>query len=299
MVYIRRRQFIKSLAGTTAYLGLAGLPLEAFSKKDLIQLTILHSNDLHSHIDQFPDNDPRNAGQGGAARRAAAIKKIRTEQENMLLFDAGDMLQGSPYYNMYKGEVEFKVMSEMGYDGATVGNHEFDNGLEQLVEQIQHANFPFISSNYDFTNTPMEGKTIRYKIFDKGGLSIGVFGLGIELEGLVNKRMYGNTVYIDAAETAAEMSYMLKKEKKCDLVICISHLGYKYKSKKICDHVIATKSKYIDIILGGHTHSFFDKALKYKNSDGKEILVCQAGCYGLRMGRVDYFFEKKSKKKVG
>ncbi|HIA10821.1 MAG TPA: bifunctional metallophosphatase/5'-nucleotidase [Flavobacteriales bacterium] len=296
---MKRRKFIKSLAGTTAYLGLAGLPLEAFSKKDLIQLTILHSNDIHSHIDPFPDNDPRNAGQGGAARKAAAIKKIRAEQENVLLFDAGDMLQGSPYYNMYKGELEFKIMSEMGYDGATVGNHEFDNGLEQLVEQLPHAKFPFISSNYDFTNTPMEGKTIRYKIFDKGGLSIGVFGLGIELEGLVNKRMYGNTVYNDAEATAAEMSFMLKKEKKCDLVVCISHLGYKYKSKKVSDHIIAKKSKYIDIILGGHTHSFFDNALKYKNSDNKEILICQAGCYGLRMGRVDYFFEKKSKKKVG
>ena len=296
---IKRRKFIKSLAGTTAYLGLAGLPLEAFAKKELIQLTILHTNDIHSHIDQFPDNDPRNAGQGGAARKAAAIKKIRAEQEHVLLFDAGDMLQGSPYYNMYKGELEFKIMSEMGYDGATVGNHEFDNGLEQLAEQLQHAKFPFISSNYDFTNTPMEGKTIRYKIFDKGGLSIGVFGLGIELEGLVNKRMYGNTVCNDAAATAAEMSFMLKKEKKCDLVVCISHLGYKYRSKKISDHIIAKKSKYIDIILGGHTHSFFDKALKYKNSDNKEILVCQAGCYGLRMGRVDYFFEKKSKKKVG
>lgn len=298
MVYIKRRNFIKTLAGSTAYLGLAGIPFNAFSKKETIQLTILYTNDNHSHIDQFPEDDPKYPGLGGAARKAATIKKIRSEQENVLLFDAGDILQGSPYYNLYKGELEFKLMSKMGYDASTIGNHEFDNGLDQLAGQMKHMNFPFIISNYDFSNTPMKGKTIRYKIFDKSGIKVGVFGLGIELDGLVNKRMYGNTVFSDPEATAAQMSFMLKKEKKCDLVICISHLGYKYRSKKVSDHVIAKKSKYIDVIIGGHTHSFFDRALTYKNSDGKEIMVCQAGCYGVRMGRLDYFFEKKSKKKL-
>jgi len=230
---------------------------------------------------------------GGAARKAASIKKIRKSEEHVLLFDAGDMLQGSPYYNMYKGEVEFKVMSEMGYDAATVGNHEFDNGLQQLADQLVHANFPFISSNYDFTGTPMEGKTLRFKIFEKGGVKIGVFGLGIELDGLVNKKMYGNTKCNDAMTTAAEMSYLLKVEKKCDMVICLSHLGYRYDSKKISDHVIAKKSKNIDLIIGGHTHTYLDKPITYTNSDGKDVLVCQAGCYGIRIGRLDYVIQKK------
>ncbi|MBL4752978.1 MAG: metallophosphatase, partial [Flavobacteriales bacterium] len=270
-----------------------GLPLNAFAKKEIIKLTILHSNDIHSHIDTYPDNDPKYPGLGGAARKAAAINKIRKSQEHVLLFDAGDMLQGSPYYNMYKGEVEFKVMSDMGYDGVTIGNHEFDNGLDQLAEQMVHAKFPFISSNYDFTNTPLEGKTLRHKIYEKGGVKIGVFGLGIELEGLVNKKMFGNTKFNDPIATAAEMSFLLKHEKKCDMVICLSHLGYRYNSKKISDHVIAKKSKNIDLIIGGHTHTYLDKPITYTNSDGKDVIVCQAGCYGIRIGRLDYEIEKK------
>ena len=295
MSKINRREFIKGVSGTAAYLSLAGIPLNAFAKKELIKLCILHSNDIHSHIDRFPDNDPKYPGLGGAARKASAIKKIKEDNANVLLFDAGDMLQGSPYYNMYKGELEFKMMTEMGYDGATIGNHEFDNGLEQLAEQIVHANFPFISSNYDFTNTPMEGKTIPYKIYKKGGLNIGVFGLGIELDGLVNKKMYGNTKYLDPVKKSAEMSFLLKKEKKCDLVICLSHLGYRYDSNKICDHSLATRSKNIDLIIGGHTHTNLNKPIEYKNSDGKNILVCQAGCYGVRIGRIDYLIKKNLK----
>ena len=298
MKEISRRDFLKGLSGTAAYLSLVGIPIEAIAKKELINLIILHSNDIHSHIDPFPDNDPKYPGLGGAARKAAAIKKIRNENKNVLLFDAGDMLQGSPYYNMYKGELEFKMMTEMGYDGATVGNHEFDNGLEQLAEQIVHANFPLISSNYDFTNTPMEGKTIPYKVYEKEGLKVGVFGLGIELEGLVNKKMYGNTKYLDPVTKSAEMSYLLKKEKTCDLVICLSHLGYRYESNKICDHSLALRSKNIDLIIGGHTHTKLDKPIEYKNSDGKDILVCQAGCYGVRMGRIDYVIKKKLKQNL-
>jgi len=290
---INRRGFIKTAAGVSGYLAAVGLPLEALAKKETVRLTILHSNDIHSHIDKYPDNDPKYPGLGGATRKAAAIKKIRESEDHVLLFDAGDMLQGSPYYNMYKGEVEFKVMSEMGYSGATIGNHEFDNGLEQLSQQMVHANFPFISSNYDFTGTPLEGKTLRYKIYEKGGAKIGVFGLGIELDGLVNKKMYGNTKYNDPMATAAEMSYFLRKTKKCDMVVCLSHLGYRYNSKKISDHIIAIKSKNIDLIIGGHTHTYLDKPISYRNSDGKDVLVCQAGCYGIRIGRLDYAIEKK------
>jgi len=293
-----RRHFIKSIAGTAAYLGIAGVGIDAFAKKELIHITILHTNDVHSHIDPFPESDPKYAGLGGVARRVALIKKIRSRVKNVLLFDAGDIFQGSPYFNLYGGELEFKLMSRMGYDAATIGNHEFDNGLEGLVKQLPHANFPFISSNYDFSDTAMNGKTIPYKIFVKEGIKIGVFGLGIELEGLVGKKQYGNTIYIDPQQKAAEMAYLLKKEKKCDLVICLSHLGYRYNSDKISDHILAKKSKNIDLLIGGHTHTFIDKPFRYKNSDGKEIIICQVGWAGIKLGRIDYYFEKKSKKKV-
>ena len=293
-----RRHFIKSIAGTAAYLSIGGMGINAFAKKDLVQITILHTNDVHSHIDPFPESDPKYGGLGGVARRAAVINNIRSKVKNVLLFDAGDMFQGSPYFNMYGGELEFKLMSRMGYDAATVGNHEFDNGLEGLVKQLPHTNFPFISSNYDFSDTVMNGKTIPHKIFMKEGVKIGVFGLGIELEGLVGKKQYGNTIYLDPQQKAAEMAYLLKEEKKCDLVICLSHLGYRYNSDKISDHILAKKSKNIDLIIGGHTHTFIDKPFRYRNSDGKEIIICQVGWAGIKLGRVDYYFEKKSKKKV-
>ena len=293
-----RRRFIKTIAGTAAYFSIAGVGIGALAKNDFVRITILHTNDVHSHIDPFPDSDPKYAGLGGVARRAAVIKKIRSQVQNVLLFDSGDIFQGSPYFNMYGGELEFKLMSEMGYDAATIGNHEFDNGLKGLEKQLPHANFPFINSNYDFSGTIMNGKTISYKIFIKDGIKIGVFGLGIELEGLVGKKEYGNTIYTDPQQKAAEMAYLLKKEKKCDMVICLSHLGYRYDSDKISDHILAKKSKNIDLIIGGHTHTFIDKPFRYRNSDDEEIIICQVGWAGIKLGRIDYYFEKKSTKKI-
>jgi 5'-nucleotidase len=199
---------------------------------------------------------------------------------------------------MYGGELEFKLMSMMKYDASTIGNHDFDNGLDGLVSQLPHAGFPFINSNYDFSDTPMAGRTIPHKIFNMEGIRVGVFGLGIELKGLVDKKMYGNTRYLDPVEKAAEASHHLKKEEKCDLVICLSHLGFKYENKKISDVELAKRSKNIDLILGGHTHTFLDKPLSFKNSDDKEVLVAQAGWAGIRLGRIDYVFERGSSKKA-
>ena len=269
---LNRRHFIKSVAGTAAYLGILGIPFDSLAKKNITRLTILHTNDVHSHVDPFPENDYKNPGLGGAARRGALIKNIRDESKNVLLFDAGDVFQGTPYFNMFKGELQYKLMSEMGYDAGTVGNHEFDNGVEGIVNTLPHANFPLICSNYDFSNTQMKGRTLPYKIFVKEDIKVGVFGLGIELEGLVAKKMYAGTKYIDPEKKAAEMAFLLKKEMKCDLVICLSHLGYRYNSRKICDHILAKKSKNIDLIIGGHTHTFIDKPYRYKNSDGNEII---------------------------
>lgn len=294
-----RRDFLKkaAFAGAGA-LTISAIPTEVFARTELVKLTILHTNDVHSHIDPFPENDPKFAGLGGAVNRAALIKKIRTEEKNVLLLDVGDIFQGTPYFNLYGGELEFKLMSMMQYDASTIGNHDFDNGLDGLVKQLPHASFPFINNNYDFSDTPMAGKTVPHKIFMKDGIKIGVFGIGIELEGLVEKRMYGNTKYLDPVLKAAEASYYLKMDEKCDLVICLSHLGFSSKGKQINDVELAKQSRNIDLILGAHTHTFLDKPVEYMNNEGKKILVAQVGWAGIRLGRIDYVFERKTGKKA-
>jgi 5'-nucleotidase len=237
-----RRDFLKkSVYGTIGVIGLN--KFQAFAKKEATKITILHTNDVHSHIDPFPDNDPKYPGLGGAARRAALIKKIRAEEQNVLLLDAGDIYQGTYYFNKYGGELELKIMSQMGYDAAAIGNHDFDNGLEGIVSKLQFANFPLLCANYDFSDTIMNGKTCAYKIFDKEGVKIGVFGLGIELEGLVGKKYYGETRYLDPMQKAAETAIHLKKEKKCDVIICLSHLGFKYAEKKNIPQIVIIGSE--------------------------------------------------------
>lgn len=292
-----RRNFLRAIAGTAAFAGLSSFPLDLLANYELEKITILHTNDVHSHIDPFPENDPKYAGLGGVARRSALIKKIRAEEKNVLLLDVGDIFQGTPYFNMYGGELELKLMSDMQYDASTIGNHDFDNGMDGLVKQLPNAGFPFLCSNYDFSDTPLLNKTQPYKIFEKGGIKIGVFGLGIELHGLVDKKLYGNTQYLDPMEKASTYAHLLKQDKKCDLVICLSHLGYSYKEEKISDELLAKQSRNIDLILGGHTHTFLDEPVRYRNGDGKEIIVAQVGWAGIKLGRIDYYFEKKSKKK--
>jgi 5'-nucleotidase len=292
----QRRSFIKqSVYGTISVIGLS--QLQAFAKKDATKITILHTNDVHSHIDPFPDNDPKYPGLGGAARRAALVKKIRSEEKNVLLLDAGDIYQGTYYFNKYGGELELKIMSQMGYDASTVGNHDFDNGLDGIVSKLQFANFPFLCANYDFSDTVMNGKTSAYKIFEKEGVKIGVFGLGIELEGLVDKKNYGATKYLDPMAKAAETALYLKKEKKCDVIICLSHLGFKYAEKKISDVEFAKQSRYIDLIIGGHTHTFLDKPLVSTNRDGAAVCVAQVGWAGIKLGRIDIYLDKNTGKK--
>lgn len=290
---MERRLFIKNTTTGVIGLGLAS-DLLAMEPSTIKRLTILHTNDVHSHIDPFPDNHPRNPGLGGVAKRAAWIQKIRQESENVLLLDAGDSFQGTPYFNYYGGELEFKLMSMMGYDASTLGNHEFDNGIDGLAAQLPHANFSFICSNYDFKNTVLNGQTSPYKIFYREGLKIGVFGLGVELQGLVNKSMYKETQYLDPVEITQEMTKKLKQE-RCDFIICLSHLGYSYKNEpnKICDILLAEKTKDIDLIIGGHTHTFLEKPTVVKNMEGKAVVVNQVGCFGIYLGRIDFVFEKK------
>ena len=286
-----RRDFIKRAALGTAAMSI--IPSKAFSNtSELKQLTILHTNDMHSHIHPFESG--RNKGVGGMAQRSTIIKKIRDEGNQVLLLDAGDIFQGTPYFNTYGGELELKLMSEMGYDASTIGNHDFDNGLDGLVNQLPHAKFPFIVSNYDFSNTNMHDKYLKYKVFNKGGIKVGVFGIGIELDGLVPKNLYGNTLYQNPIEKANYYSNYLKVSLGCDLVICLSHLGFKYNTKKISDKVLACQTNNIDLIIGGHTHTFLNKPVIVKNMDKKNVQIAQVGWAGINIGRIDYFFNQKS-----
>ncbi len=289
---MKRRHFIQQTAATTALVTLGSMGLQSFTTSKANKITILHTNDVHSHIDPFGPDDDQNANRGGIARRASLIEALRNENPNTLLLDAGDIFQGTPYFNYYGGELEFKLMSMLKYDAATIGNHDFDNGIEGLYKQLPHANFKFISANYNFTNTVMDTHVKPYEIFVKDGIRIGVFGLGIELEGLVLKTLYKETQYINPIEIAQDMSRILKEDKQCDLIICLSHLGYHYREDDLIDDLkLARSTKNIDLIIGGHTHTFLPKPTIEKNIEGKNVLVNQVGCYGLNLGKIDFYIE--------
>lgn len=295
---INRREFLQTLTGGGVLLGLGFLTSGFRSvQKSKIKIVILHTNDVHSHLEPFPANDPKYAGLGGIERRAALIRSIRAKEPNVILLDAGDIFQGTPYFNMFGGEVEMKAMSAMGYDATAIGNHDFDGGLDNLAKQMQHATFPMLVANYDFTGTPMEGKTVPFKIFEQEGIKTGVFGLGIEMAGLVDSRLYGKTVYLDPIVKAAEMVSLLRDQKKCDVVVCLSHLGFKYDNDKVSDMVLAKKSRGIDVIIGGHTHTFLDKGTTVKNREDKDVVVTQVGWAGIRLGKIEILTDKNSKQK--
>ncbi|GAA3625503.1 bifunctional metallophosphatase/5'-nucleotidase [Flavivirga jejuensis] len=296
---MKRRDFIQQASAGTALVTLGSLGLQSFTTAATTKkITILHTNDVHSHIDAFGPEDGRNANKGGVARRASLIESIRNENPNTLLLDAGDIFQGTPYFNYYGGELEFKLMSKLKYDAATLGNHDFDNGIDGLYEQLEHAKFQFVSANYDFSNTIMNTHTKPYKIFKKDGLKIGVFGIGIELNGLVDPTMFKETKYIDPIEVSQDMSRILKKEAQCDLIICLSHLGYNYRNEpnKISDLKLAAATKDIDLIIGGHTHTFLSKPTVVKNVEGINMLVNQVGCYGINLGKIDFYFDSAKNK---
>jgi 5'-nucleotidase len=294
-----RRKFItQSALAAGAILTTGNIFAEMQQENALKKLTILHTNDVHSRLEPFPMDGSRNQGLGGVAARAALIQKIRNEGGQVLLLDAGDIFQGTPFFNLYKGEPEMKAMAAMGYDAVTMGNHDFDAGLQNFVTQLGHAQFPVLLCNYDFANTPMEFKYQPYKIFKKGKLKIGVTGVGIEMSGLVPDSLFGNTKYLDPIQKANETAAILKKEQGCDMVICLSHLGYKYNNNKVSDIVLAKETQNIDLIIGAHTHTFLDAPEIYKNKVGSDVLVNQVGWAGIMLGRLDFDFAGFSPKKL-
>lgn len=251
------------------------------------RLTLLHTNDTHSTVMPLNTNlnDTMKAGRGGYLRRLALLEDERRQDPELLLFDSGDFSQGSPYYTLYEGEVEVKLMNMMRYDAATIGNHEFDFGLENMARIFRMARFPIVCANYDFTGTPVEGLVKPYVVIMRKGLRIGVFGLSPRPDGLVTKANYKGVVYRDPIQTAREVSGRLRKEEKCDVVVCLSHLGWNMKPD-VDDGALVAASSDIDIVLGGHSHSYFTDLQWVKNVKGRDIPVDQNGKHGIYIGKM-------------
>jgi len=299
---MKRRHFLKKIKFSSIY----GLTLPYFINDDyfdngLKKITILHTNDVHSHIDPFPKNDPLNPSGGGVIARANLINLIKKDNPHTLVLDAGDVFQGTPYFNFFGGELELKLMSKMGHNASTLGNHEFDNGMEKLSKVLKHANFSFLNSNYTLKNTPLENKIKSHEIFNINGIKIGVFGLGIELEGLVEKKLYKGIKYLNPIEISKDISDDLKYNHNCDLIICLSHLGFSYSKDKniMCDLILAKQTKNIDLIIGGHTHTFLDEPVKVKNLENKDVIINQVGCFGINLGKIDFYFSENNKQQEG
>ena len=292
---LNRRNFIQQGSAALAGLGLIGWPITTYSKERFTKVTILHTNDVHSRIEPFPAGGKR-AGLGGFARRAALLKQIRMQEEHVVLLDAGDMIQGTAYFNLFNGDLEIKLMNELKYDAVTIGNHDFDAGMNGLNNMIERASFPFVNSNYNFSNTLVNNKVYPHHIIERGPVKIGVFGLGIELDGLVPPDKYGETMYNNPLNAADNTAYFLKNNMSCDLVICMSHLGIAYDFEKPSDTVLAQSINNIDLIIGGHTHTLLPSPKEFKNPAGQRVLVNQVGWAGTHVGLIEYFFEKKSGK---
>lgn len=257
-----------------------------------IKLVILHTNDTHSQVEPTENSNLKTANMGGYARRMGVIEKIRSEEKNVLLFDAGDFSQGTPYFNFFNGRVEIDALNRMQYDAGTLGNHEFDNGIDTLAVILQKARFPMISSNYEVDNTPIKNQIQPYIILKKFGLKIGIMALNVDPKSLIIESNYRGLVYRDPIEKAQELSAFLKNKKKCDLVICLSHLGSDSTSVDVNDFTVAHQTKHIDIILGGHSHSLLEN-VKTNNANGKKVIISQMGKSGLYLGRIDLDLKKK------
>ncbi|CAK7042340.1 bifunctional metallophosphatase/5'-nucleotidase [Petrimonas sp.] len=255
----------------------------AFGQKSIV---ILHTNDTHSRIEPIPESDRIAGNKGGVVRRMNYIEQVRKENKNVLLFDAGDFLQGTPYFNLFKGEVETEAMNMMRYDAVTLGNHEFDYGLEALEKVVRRAKFPIISSNYDFSGTPLNNLIKPYLIFKKDGVKIGVIAINIQPKGLIASGNYDGMKFLQPERVANELALKLKTTDRCDMVICLSHLGY------TADKRLVEQTRNIDIVIGGHSHTNMKTPDMLKNIDNKDVMVFQTAGRGIYVGRIDVELEK-------
>lgn len=259
--------------------------LASWGQKELV---VLHTNDTHSAVKPLSVNidDTLTAGRGGFVRRVALVREERAKNPGLLLFDSGDFSQGSPYYTLFKGDVEVGLMNMMGYDAATIGNHEFDYGLDNLARLVRAARFPVVCANYDFAGTPLEGLVRPYTIVERQGVKIGVFGLSPRLEGLVAKDNYGGVRYLDPVEAARRVVGQLRGEDSCDVVICLSHLGWQMPAPDVDDSALVAGTRGIDLVLGGHSHTYMEKMEYVADGSGRRVPVEQNGKHGVYVGRV-------------
>jgi 5'-nucleotidase len=253
-------------------------------------ITVLHTNDTHSQIDPLPANDKNFPNKGGVARRATLARRVRRENPNTLLVDAGDVLQGTPYFNFYRGEVEYKAMSAVGYDVGTLGNHEFDNGVEALAAALKFATFDIVNSDYDVRGSALEKLVKPYVVRDLGGVRVGVFGMGISPKGLITPNNFKPLKFLDPVQRARETVQTLRGREKCSLVLCLSHMGYyeKPKGEELGDSQLAAQVDGIDFIASGHTHTFMKEPVRARQPSGQETLIFQVGKSGIYLGRVDF-----------
>ena len=301
---ITRRRFLgTSLIGGAAFSFLPAIP-SFFSSTHSISdfaapilqpepgetlITILHTNDTHSQIDPLPENDKQYPGKGGVARRATLVKHVRKENPNTLMIDAGDVFQGTPYFNFFKGEVEYKSMSLIGYDVGTLGNHDFDNGVDALAAAMKFSNFDFVSSNYEVRGTSIESRVKPYVVRMIGDERIGVFGLGISPKGLITPDNFKGITYRDPVKAAQETVRTLREKERCSLVVCASHLGYYAtpKGDELGDSQVAAQVDGIDFIASGHTHTFMTEPVIAKQPLGGNTIIFQVAKSGIYVGRVD------------
>ncbi len=262
--------------------------LEPLAGETLV--TILHTNDTHSQIDPILDNDKTYGGKGGVARRATLVKRVRKENPNTLLIDGGDVCQGTPYFNFYRGEVEYKAMSLIGYDAGTIGNHEFDNGVASLAKALTFANFDIVSTNYDVRGSALESKVKTHVVKEVGGIRVGVFGMGISPNGLITPDNFKPLQYLDPVRMARGVTKLLREQEKCELVLGMSHLGYYPNAQRdeVGDTQVAAQVDGIDFIASGHTHTFMEKPVLQKTPNGKDTIIFQVGRSGIYVGRVDF-----------
>ena len=251
-------------------------------------IVILHTNDTHSTIEPVSKYSKvkEAAGKAGCVRRATMVKQLREQNPDILLFDSGDFSQGSTFYTMYKGDVEVGLMNIMGYDAATIGNHEFDFGLDNLARLARQAKFPIVCSNCDFTGTPCQDVIKKYCVVVRDGVRIGVFGLTPKIEGLVMKENIAGVKYIDPIQATKEMVSVLRDKERCDIVVCLSHLGWKLAPEYIDDQVLISSTTGIDIVLGGHSHTYMKEMEWVDNAEGKSIPVDQNGKHGAFVGKI-------------
>lgn len=281
---VMKNQFTYRLLTLVLLLGM----LMPSGAQEIKKLTLLQTSDVHSRVEPIDQEGDRNYNEGGMVRRVTMLKEMRQKNPDLVLFDCGDISQGTPYYNLFKGEVEVKMMNEMGYDAMTIGNHEFDFGLDNMARLFRMAEFPVVCANYGVDSTVLKGLVEPYTIIERDGLRIGVFGLGCQLEGMVQANKCEGVVFKDPVKTAIEIVDILKNTEGCDLVVCLSHLGVQYDKE-----TLIPRTNGIDVVLGGHSHTFMDGPVSVSNKDGEEIPLMHTGKSGIYVGELDLTLEPK------